>query len=396
MNRPTSDRKRFLSVATAALLLVAILTIMTSSLGRSSTVERSTNAGVDLVSKSITGEMANTSWGGGNGPAAPGWGVACATTRNCIAVGGDEKPFAISTVDGWSSWSSDNLPTGIPSLGGVACSSATNCVAVGPGGGATTGAALVTTNGGTSWSTGEMPQGSPSFIGVSCPSSKHCVAVGPAALSGTVSAAFTNDGGSSWSPASLPDGVLGLDAVSCASDTDCAAVGDYSSAEILVTTDGGSTWTSATPPKGILVLTVSCPSTSVCLAVGLGERKDSADLVATLTTDGGQEWSDIRVVGKPPANLWGFGLSCPTTNHCVTVGGDGEYGDGDDFGYTTGNRGSTWSRATIEGGGVGLTGAVSCPSARDCIAMGAGGSLFTTDGGTSWGNGSSSNTSFTT
>ena len=70
------------------------------------------------------------------------------------------------------------------------------------------------------------------------------------------------------------------------------------------------------------------------------------------------------------------GLSCPTTTICVAVGAGGVV-------VTTGNGGTTWSSKN-SGVATNLN-SVSCQDVNNCVAVGDGGRIITTsDGGASW------------
>ena len=108
---------------------------------------------------------------------------------------------------------------------------------------------------------------------------------------------------------------------------------------------------------------VSCPSTSFCVAV---------DQSGAVLTYDGSSWS------KPlPVDPWSpYGsftsVSCPTTTYCVAVDGAGRYSIYD---------GSTWSTPVATPDGTGY-GAISCPSITFCMAADSSGGVTTFNGST--------------
>jgi photosystem II stability/assembly factor-like uncharacterized protein len=139
-------------------------------------------------------------------------GVSCASTRDCVAVGRQilavgSDPFAIYATDGGRSWSVGTLPAHNsaefypPELNDVSCASTRDCVAVGGGG------AAYTNDGGSSWSYSiGTVLSTLEFIAVSCPSTRDCVALGENDQGGgSPSVAYTTDGGYSWRVVPTPE-----------------------------------------------------------------------------------------------------------------------------------------------------------------------------------------------
>ena len=254
--------------------------------------------------------------------------VACASTRNCFAVGDNGKTTsavrpADTLTEHWdgSSWSvrpSPN-PNAYPAefeLDGVSCPSPRSCFAVGwnanaigyDGPPATT---LIEHWNGTSWSITPSPNATAepgSFLSkVSCPSSNSCFAVGyntnTTYRGATATAATTlieHWNGTSWSiipsPNPTTEPASFLYGVSCPSTTSCFAVGDdqaanFSAAQTLIEHWDGSVWTILSSPNPTRqpdsqLVAVSCANTNSCAAVGNNQndadRRSCTDVNRTL------------------------------------------------------------------------------------------------------------------
>ena len=98
--------------------------------------------------------------------------------------------------------------------------------------------------------------------------STDCIAVGASLL-------VSHDGGATWAATTVPGGTGPLRTVSCASTTSCIAIGDNAQglsdpnagASAIESTDGGNTWTSVSFPAGTATLDqVSCDTATQCVA----------------------------------------------------------------------------------------------------------------------------------
>jgi len=124
------------------------------------------------------------------------------------------------------------------------------------------------------------------------------------------------------------------------------------------------------------LLGISCPSSSLCVAVG------ELDTIASSTnpTGGGSTWHRVQPTGeansdchehwnppcRDPKSRTIRGISCPSTRLCVAVTGEG-------YIYSSTNptgSGSDWKVVDIDGNGrdTHLLG-VSCPTASLCVAV---------------------------
>jgi photosystem II stability/assembly factor-like uncharacterized protein len=113
-------------------------------------------------------------------------------------------------------------------------------------------------------------------------------------------------GTSSWAWQNpLPQGD-NLNAVSCPSATVCYAVGEPGT--ILATTNAGVTWNGQSSNTNVALRGISCPSTTTCVAVG-----DAGTILYTIT--GGNTWI-TQSIGTAQLT----GVSCPSTSSCFAVG----------------------------------------------------------------------------
>jgi photosystem II stability/assembly factor-like uncharacterized protein len=175
-----------------------------------------------------------------------------------------------------------------------------------------------------------------------------------------------------------------LDAVSCPSPSVCTAVGSTaaggSPGVIVNSTDGGATWTTQKLPAGLGTLSsVSCASTSVCEALGYSNTPSANFAVGT--TNGGATWQSQTLPSGLVGASW---ISCPSTSECIAVGQTSP--GAMIFGTTDG--GATWVTQAAPAGLLDLL-SVACPSVTTCIAVGdtTGGAsaiVTTSDGGTTW------------
>lgn len=178
---------------------------------------------------------------------------------------------------------------------------------------------------------------------VSCPATGVCVAVGYYfGSTGTQLTLAERWAGGHWTVQSTPNpGIGGVDqltGVSCLSATDCTAVGIDSTRtagnSTLVEHWDGTRWTVVPNPDPASTTTdfvgVSCASATSCMATGLydvqtGNRSHEAPLAEHWD---GTSWTIQHVpvpAGSTSAALDG-GVSCPSATDCIAVGAAGFYG----------------------------------------------------------------------
>jgi photosystem II stability/assembly factor-like uncharacterized protein len=228
-------------------------------------------------------------------------GLAAMSTSTAGDIGLALDATLLRTTDGGASFTDSPIEGG-DSMVALDCSTAVNCVAVGHGDAdvsdLTAGVVATTVDGGAQWTSGQLPAGFGIFdSSLSCADSLHCMVTGLTANiggQGVISDLASNsDDGLSWSAGALPPNVPSpqLSDVACASATECWATGseavpqqvgrayDAGSSMVIGTTDGGMTWSkvsfsvpsSAPNAYGQSYLSIgsmSCPLTSVCIALG--------------------------------------------------------------------------------------------------------------------------------
>ena len=332
--------------------------------------------------------------------------VSCFSASYCMAVGdtsinGTTGSATFVSTDGGSSWAIAGIPAGTFNrlIYSLSCPSAQACVGVGSQL-STSGAPVVplivaTTDGGATWITQTPPAGLTgigALTSVTCPSPSVCLAVSPGSSpygsgASTPYVIGTTSGGSTWVSESPPPRAGSLDSISCPTASICTAVGavtwNTSIPVLLQTADGGTTWATKSVPAGIAELAaMSCSSESNCTAVGYDAAKTSAYIEAT--SDGGRNWTQQAA---PPSPMSLEGVSCPSSTHCTAVGDN--HTDSLSYAASTSNAGLTWTAGTIPSGPHSMEG-VSCLSTVECVAVGfeqgeSQAYLYrTTDGGITW------------
>ncbi len=284
--------------------------------------------------------------------------VSCSGSR-CAAVGDTipEVGLVAESTDGGRTWVERALGPG-GSFAALACGAASGCLAAGTtaNGAATLAVLGPDLLGPKGWSEPYVGPGT-DWSALSCPTSLDCVAAGAAGPVPVATAAMvTLDGGAHWSPARLPAGLLGITALACPTTTRCLALADVAASRqlqqegngsvtaVLASSDGGVDWGRVLLPGGPALLdALSCPTMSVCVAVGATPQRPGGGQVDVVlrTTDGGARWHTVAVPPFPPP-------PAPGTSGSEILG-------------------------------AGLT-SVSCFSARSCLAGGPAGVLSTTDG----------------
>lgn len=244
------------------------------------------------------------------------------------------------------------------------------------------------------------PQGS-TLADIACPSITICYTVG-GNNRGNPYILKTTDSGTTWRPANLVanefalQSFSGLTGISCPSKTVCYAIGG---GEYLVTKDSGATWTigaglingaevqvAGVPAGGGLGPyggAIACPSTTTCLTNGTTHLGGGAIPSGILVTaDSGRRW----VSEKLPLRMGVFGFSCPSTRVCFAMGARG-YGYGShEFAaiLSSTDAGRSW-RPSLYIEGLGIT-EIACSTTSTCVAGEEDGDSVdvTRDSGSTW------------
>jgi hypothetical protein len=333
-------------------------------------------------------------------------GLSCPSTTACEGVGhsyiedgGPNGAFAVRWNGAtWSTQSTARTLTNTEALYGVSCGSTTTCIAVGAIGGSYSvpirDIPLAESWNGTAWSIQSIanPKSTaPSQLnGVRCSSSSACTAVGYFFdKTGGQMTLAERWNGTSWAIQAMPDPGGGSESeladVSCPSSSLCIAVGTTGGGRSpLVERWNGTSWAiQAVPsPAGATAArlgALSCTSTG-CTAVGSYDDSSWTTQPLVLRWNG-TTWA----VQNTPAGTYGAlnGVSCSSGTACTAVGaGTGSSPLAERW------NGTTWSVQTTPGGADTSLQAVSCPTATACFAVGAndisGAALAERWNGTGW------------
>jgi hypothetical protein len=227
-----------------------------------------------------------------------------------------------------------------------------------------------------------------SLNGVSCAVSSTCIAVGgyyvPASNTDLSLAEEWN--GSSWviQPTPNPSGSVsaGFVAVSCPVAAQCEGVGGYSTAiagadSPLAEQWNGTAWAIQSTPAlayGGDFSGVSCPSASVCIAVGTAYTSNNTDNLAEKWN--GTNWSR-QIMPTPTGGAGLSAVSCPSATSCTAIGDSGGVSG---VTLAEGWDGSSWTiESTPDPHGYGFPLGISCTAVTTCTSTG---EYFVNYGGT--------------
>ena len=263
-------------------------------------------------------------------------GISCPMVAGCVAVGFATTPeSALVETYAAGTWTPTSLQQGLtlPTLDAVWCASMTSCVAVGEAGPLESNGAqpLVESLSGGTWTATSPPLPETAITGaleaISCVTAEWCVAAGYFGDSEDHShALFEVLSNGTWTPevgpTPSPSTEAEIRSVQCFTTTSCDAVGFYgglSSSNGFFETLSGSEW-AASALGGVGMLdSLSCVSSSSCLAVG--SKVQGGGYTETLS---GTTWTG-GTLPRPRAGGNGngtFGVSCPkSVSSCVAIGG---------------------------------------------------------------------------
>ncbi len=171
-------------------------------------------------------------------------------------------------------------------------------------------------------------------------------------------------------------------AISCPATNACLSSGFGGLSYLGTSLTSSPSWTEySNTADGLTSLTnsggavdgISCPSTSICYAVGFKWSSGGSleGFIAETNSNGSGAWTEQLLT----ANTILYSISCSSTTTCEVVGANGNI-------YGTTN-GSTWASQTS--GTTNFLYGVSCWSSTSCVATGASGTtLYTSNGGSTW------------
>jgi hypothetical protein len=268
-------------------------------------------------------------------------------------------------------------------FGALGCALAITAVPLAIGGGSVAGAAYSSpaTVSASNWSamanTVNSPNATAQTGSVSCVTSVFCVAVNgigsevDSVNSGGAYAELWN--GATWSAMTMPTvpapSSTTLFSVSCVTTSFCVAVGQVTGPEPIVEQWNGSAWSVATTSLGEATgfLGVSCTSVTFCEAVGFTVGDGLGPAIAAQWN--GSTWSPQSISlpsGDEGAEL--VGTSCTTPSVCMAVGFQSLQSSGElPLAYSW--NGTSWTETTsISNLGLSYLYSVSCAGLTFCAA----------------------------
>jgi hypothetical protein len=324
--------------------------------------------------------------------------VACPTQTTCIGVGFLNQNSLTTNVlgisrnsHGWHRQTMAEPNNAATWLTGVACPTSKECVAVGRFDTPTFAAPIAETRRFGTWSIQAVPwpanTGGAWLTAIACPAADLCIAVGNYSFGGGAEVdpnvlPFADEwNGTTWTmlPAvSIPPNQLDafLNGIACISVTSCVAVGytdNGAGDSVLIEAWNGATWsaqpatvsTDALDPR---LASVSCASGTLCFASGY-EGHTQGPQTALVEGWNGSTWS----VQPAPSSYQGdlTGVSCASTVFCMATGDILNAGPGIGPSALEWN-GASWSLVATPGpaGNANTLGAVSCFSSSMCMAVG--------------------------
>ncbi len=239
-------------------------------------------------------------------------GISCPSASLCVAV--DYSGGIMTTTDplaGGAAWKPVRIP-GARSLFSISCATQSFCLVVGFEGELIT--ATDPTGGAGAWKVTHLsePVG---LHSVSCVGKSLCVAGDTEG--DLVSSSEPEAGSGAWNLTGQPGGLSPILGVSCTDGGFCTA----GSAGFVLTSSAPTAmpaiWTQTPLASRFQILSVSCPSSSLCAA-----STNNGEITASKNPTGGSSaWSTVRIIPGLTNAL--FGLSCPSEALCV---GAGKYG----------------------------------------------------------------------
>jgi photosystem II stability/assembly factor-like uncharacterized protein len=225
-----------------------------------------------------------------------------------------------------------------PEPGPLTCPTATTCYVEGdsatsPSGPADMDSFYVSTDGAQAWSVLPVPAHVTFTSPLSCTAETGCAAGGLYYGHQSVLLATAN-GGHSWTVTPLPGGTGTIYQLDCAASGTChglaSAPGMYPGGQFIkdarfITIGGGQVSTTAFP-GGVSVQDVSCPTTTECVAAGVGDNgiADGTDPVVLVTRDGGASWRRPALPAAFDLAPYPEQVTCVDAAHCRMLGFTGD------------------------------------------------------------------------
>lgn len=279
--------------------------------------------------------------------------ISCPTVTFCAAIDDSDVLTSTNPTGGSGAWQGAALPSN--ELRSISCATSALCVAVDFQGNVFT--STNPTGGAAAW---VQTNNDATFSEISCPTAGLCVAV--AGGSGVFVSTDPTAGAASYTATLIP-AAEGLEKVSCRADGLCVGLDQFGAVAVSTDPTGGTdAWhvETVSPPT---LYGVSCPSDSLCVAVG---------------------WKNLAVSSDPtgPADAWRVGVldgansvtsvSCPTASLCVGVDDAGNV-----LWSTDPSAGDVpWPSAKIDNAPLR---AVSCVGAELCVATDDAGNVVTSN-----------------
>jgi hypothetical protein len=274
-----------------------------------------------------------------------------------VSVGLASTPAAASARSGWKWAKSYHVKHLTPIDAGLACPTTKLCVAVGDN------RVLWSTNptgGSKTWhsvalepSSSPDVQGTIAFDGLSCPTAHFCAAVDD--IGNVFTTTNPTGGKSAWHGTEIDD--IELLAVGCSGPSLCAALDYYGNAFTSKAPSSGIWHRAAlTTQSGAEFYGVSCAGSSLCVGVEAGGTIYRTNNPGAVTP----KWRKTKV-GR---GAWDD-VNCPTAHKCVAVGG---YNGKGRIAVSTNPAGGVWKYVVINKASFGFN-QMTCRGSGFCFAL---------------------------
>ena len=328
----------------------------------------------DRARHALARERAAVGSPGGPGPNGLG-AISCPSTTLCVAVGGSHVAVSTNPAGGAAVWHVTQLSGEAAfqdggSLDSVSCPSISLCVAGDRDGNVVSSSAPAAVA--PVWNIANVEQiGYGETLNVSCANASLCVAVDGQGL--VLSSSDPTGGSSAWSSVNLGYPLYG---VSCPSVSLCVAVGSasetYVQPVIATTSDptgGAGAWSSVRLPSYVAPDNISCASTSLCVA----EDYDDGYLLGSGDPTGtAGAWTRTRVPAAGSNGILDGGVSCGSSSSCVSIV------NGDAYASTNPAAENSWALATVDSYTVASPLIdMSCAAGPLCVAIDQAGDVLT-------------------